>query len=75
MTRFQLTSIAAALALASASAMAKQPDQRAIELAKAVADQSAAQQQPKAAPSGGSGTLFSALQAALISLVKKEGAQ
>ena len=74
MTRFQLTSIAAALALASASAMAKQPDQRAIELAKAVADQSAAQQ-PKAASSAGSGTLFSALQAALISLVKKDGAQ
>lgn len=72
MTRFQLTSIAAALAVASTTAMAKQPDQRAIELAKSVADQSAVQQ-PKA--TAGNGSILSALQAVLTSLVKKEGAQ
>ena len=74
MTPFQLTSIAAALAVASATAMAKQPDQRAIELAKSVADQSVAQQ-PKAAPSPGNGTILNALQTMLGSLVKKEGVQ
>lgn len=74
MTRFQLASIAAALAVASTTAVAKQPDQRAIELAKSVADQSAPQQ-PRAATSQGNGTIFSALQTALSSLVKKEGAQ
>lgn len=74
MTPFQLTSIAAALAVASATAMAKSPDQRAIELAQSVADQSAVQQ-PKATGNPGSGTILSALQAALGSLVKKEGTQ
>lgn len=74
MTPFQLTSIAATLAVASATAMAKQPDQRAIELAKSVADQSASQQ-PKAAPIQGNGTILNALQTVLGSLVKKEGAQ
>ncbi|PKO69336.1 MAG: hypothetical protein CVU22_05090 [Betaproteobacteria bacterium HGW-Betaproteobacteria-16] len=74
MTPFQLTSIAAALAVASATAMAKQPDQRAIELAKSVADQSASQQ-PKAAPTQGNSSMFNALQTMLGSLVKKEGAQ
>lgn len=74
MTPFQLTSIAAALAVASATAMAKQPDQRAIELATSVADQSVAQQ-PKAASGAGNGTILNALQKMLGSLVKKEGAQ
>ena len=60
--------------VASATAMAKQPDQRAIELAKSVADQSASQQ-TKAAPTQGNGTILNALQAVLGSLVKKEGAQ
>jgi hypothetical protein len=74
MTPFQLTSIAAALAVASATAMAKQPDQRAIELAKSVADQSSSQQ-PKAAPNQANGSMLNALQTMLGSLVKKEGAQ
>lgn len=74
MTPFQLTSIAAALAVASATAMAKQPDQRAIELAKSVADQSSSQQS-KAAPNQANGSMLNALQTMLGSLVKKEGAQ
>ena len=74
MSPFRLTLIAAALAMASATALAKQPDQRAIELAKSVADQSASQQ-PKAAPSQSTGTMLNALQTMLGSLMKKEGAQ
>jgi hypothetical protein len=74
MTPFQRTTLAAALAVASAAAFAKQPDQRAIEFAKSVADQSATQQ-PKATSSQSKATIFSALQTALTSLVKKEGAK
>ncbi len=74
MSPFKHTSIAAALVVASASAMAKSPDQRAIEHAQSVADRSAVQQ-PKATASAGNGSIFSALQTALSSLVKKEGAK
>ncbi|MDO8904953.1 hypothetical protein [Hydrogenophaga sp.] len=73
MSLFKLTSIAAALLVASATVMAKQPDQRAIEFAKSIADQSP--QQPKAATGQGNGSIFSALQAVLNSLVKKDGTQ
>jgi len=74
MSPLKLTSLAAALVVASATAMAKSPDQRAIEHAQSIADQSAAQQ-PKAAASAGNGSILNALQAVLSSLVKKEGAQ
>jgi len=74
MSPFKLTSLAAALVVASATAMAKSPDQRAIEHAQAVADQSSVQQ-PKAAAGTGNGSILSALQTVLSSLVKKEGTQ
>lgn len=74
MSPFKLTSIAAALVVASTTALAKSPDQRAIEYAQSVADRSAVQQ-PKAAASAGNGSILSALQTVLSSLVKKEGTQ
>ncbi len=69
MTALKLTSIAAMLAMASATTLAQSPDQRAIALAQSIADQAAAQQ-PKAATANDGDAAKAAVRAGVASAAK-----
>lgn len=73
MTAFQLTAITAVLVTASAAATAQTPDQRALELARSIASQTAPQQAKSASATNPEETKAAASASVAALVAKKVG--